>query len=91
VIVRTDDDRASGDDANQRTANEAFHIMETAMKYYDQALKTYADNGLRTEKDWAALGRDVKPGTTPRADTTHRGVVLPLFGRDQTSAVRREK
>ena len=65
--------------------------MEIAMKYYDQALKTYADNGLRTAQDWASLGRDVKAGCKPRADTMHRGVLLPLYDRDQTQALRREK
>ena len=44
------------------------------MKYYDQALKTYADSGLRTAQDWASIGRDVKPESKPRIDTVHRGV-----------------
>jgi len=58
--------------------------MEIAMQYYDSALKTYADSGLRSAQDWATLGRDVEPDVKSRTDTTHRGALLPLYSRDQT-------
>jgi hypothetical protein len=61
------------------------------MKYYDQALKTYADVGLRTTADWATIGRDVKPECKPRAETVHRGALLPLYTRDQTKVLRRDR
>jgi hypothetical protein len=59
------------------------------MKHYDELLKTYADSGLRTAQDWATVGRDVKPDSKPRTVTTHRGVLLPLYSRDQTQMLRR--
>jgi len=65
--------------------------MEIAMQHYDSELKTYADSGLRSAHDWASLGRDVKPESKPRMDTMHRGVAVPLYSRDQTRALRRER
>ena len=61
------------------------------MKYYDQMLKTYADNGLRTIADWATLGRKLKIDSKPKTETTHRGAVLPLYTRDQTIIAKRER
>lgn len=61
------------------------------MTYYDQALKAYADSGLRTAEDWATRGRDVKAECKPRADTLHRGILLSLYDRDQTQIVRRRE
>ena len=61
------------------------------MNYYDQSLKAYADSGLRTAADWAVRGRAVRPDSTPRADTQHRGASVSLYTRDQTDIVRREK
>ena len=65
--------------------------MEIAMQHYDSELKTYADSGLRSAHDWASLGRDVKPESKPRMETMHRGVVVPLYSRDQTRALRRDR
>lgn len=55
------------------------------MKHSDKDLKMYASNGLRTSEDWASLGREVAPGTEPRAGATIRGRAVTLFGRDQTT------
>jgi hypothetical protein len=65
--------------------------MEIAMQHYDSELKTYADSGLRSAHDWASLGRDVKPDSKPRMETMHRGVVVPLYSRDQTRALRSQR
>jgi hypothetical protein len=65
--------------------------MEIAMQHYDSELKTYADSGLRSAPDWASLGREVKAESKPRMDTMHRGVVVPLYSRDQTRGLRRER
>jgi hypothetical protein len=54
------------------------------MNQFDSVLKMYADSGLRTIEDWTLRGRDIEDGAKPRADTTHRGVMLSLFTRDQT-------
>jgi hypothetical protein len=54
------------------------------MNQYDQVLKTYADNGLRTIQDWANSGRDIVTDAKPRTDTLHRGKMVGLFSRDQT-------
>lgn len=54
------------------------------MNQYDSILKTYSDSGLRTIEDWSIRGRDIEIGATPRANAAHRGVVLPLYSRDQT-------
>jgi len=54
------------------------------MSQIDGVLKMYADSGLRTIADWAALGRDVTTGSKPRLDTPHRGVTMSLYSRGQT-------
>ena len=58
------------------------------MKHHDQILRAYADSGLRSEADWLSLGRQIEPGTKPRAETSHRGTAagatVALFTRDQT-------
>jgi hypothetical protein len=54
------------------------------MNQYDQTLKTYADNGLRTLEDWAGFGRDIDGGTEPRTNTALRGQNVALYSRDQT-------
>jgi hypothetical protein len=58
------------------------------MKYFDPALKTYADIGLRSAQDWASLGRDVIPECKPRADTLYRGALLLLYTRNQTRVLK---
>jgi hypothetical protein len=50
----------------------------------DGILKMYADSGLRTMEDWTTLGRNITGGTKPRVDTSHRGVMVSLYSRDQT-------
>jgi hypothetical protein len=58
------------------------------MKHYDQALRVYADNGMRSAADWFSLGRQVQPDAKPRAQTTYKGApggeAVALFTRDQT-------
>jgi hypothetical protein len=58
------------------------------MKHHDQILRVYADSGLRSAADWLSLGREIEPGTKPRAETTYRGAAkgeaMALFTRDQT-------
>lgn len=54
------------------------------MSQYDSVLRMYAESGLRTIEEWATLGREIETGAKPRTDTRHRGVLLPLYTRDQT-------
>jgi hypothetical protein len=54
------------------------------MNHSDPELKTYAENGLRSAEDWAAMGRQLKDGTKPRTEMMHRNKALLLYGRDQT-------
>jgi len=54
------------------------------MNQVDGLLKMYSDNGLRTTEDWTARGRDIESGVKARVDMPHRGVILPLYSRDQT-------
>ncbi len=58
--------------------------IKDIMNQYDSVLKMYSDSGLRTVEDWTIRGRDIEAGATPRADATLRGVVMPLYSRDQT-------
>jgi hypothetical protein len=77
--------------ATRLTGNDLPETMEIAMTHYDSALRAYAVSGLRSAQDWATMGRGIKPESKPRVDTMHRGAVLPLFSRDQTRIVRRDK
>ena len=54
------------------------------MRHHDEALKMYADSGLRTAEDWATMGREIKDGATARAEAVTRGKAIAVFGRDQT-------
>ena len=58
------------------------------MRHYDQVLRGYADVGLRSAADWLSMGREVEPGSKPRAETEQKGLVkgtvVELFTRDQT-------
>ena len=54
------------------------------MRHDDHELKAYAEHGLRSAEDWATLGRQIEPGTIPRAVTAHRGKPMDLFARDQS-------
>jgi hypothetical protein len=54
------------------------------MNHSDPQLKTYAENGLRSAEDWAAMGRQLKDGITPRTQIMHRSKPVLLYGRDQT-------
>jgi hypothetical protein len=59
------------------------------MKHYDQVLREYADNGMRSAAEWFSLGRQVNADAKPRAETTYKGALrgerLALYTRDQTS------
>lgn len=54
------------------------------MNHSDPELKTYAENGLRSAEDWAAMGRQLKDGISPRTQILHRNKPVLLYGRDQT-------
>jgi hypothetical protein len=54
------------------------------MTHYSPELKMYAKNGLRSAEEWTSLGREVQSQAKPRAEVDFRGVVVPLFTRDQT-------
>jgi hypothetical protein len=54
------------------------------MTHFDNVLKVYADQGLRSSEEWKSLGRDVPAGTGSRADADCRGRSISLFSRDQT-------
>jgi hypothetical protein len=54
------------------------------MKHYDEILKTYAENGLRSAADWLSLGREVENRAQPRAQATHQRAPVALYTRDQT-------
>ena len=58
------------------------------MKHYDQILRVYADNGMRSAADWFSLGREVHADAKPRAHSSHKGTAadapLALYTRDQT-------
>jgi len=54
------------------------------MNQFDTLLRMYADNGLRTVEDWFSRGRDIEAGVKARVDMPHRGVIMPLYSRDQT-------
>jgi hypothetical protein len=54
------------------------------MNHVDPELKTYAENGLRSAEDWAAMGRQLKDGVNARTQITYRSKALLLYGRDQT-------
>ena len=59
------------------------------MMQYHSVLKTYADAGMRTIEEWAAMGREVTSGVKPCADATNRGETVALYTRDQTQGRRR--
>lgn len=50
----------------------------------DSVLRMYAEIGLRSMEEWVTLGRDVATSAKPRLDTTHRGIAVSLYSRDQT-------
>lgn len=54
------------------------------MRHYDELLKMYADNGLRTLEDWSSMGRELKEDAKPRTEAMHRGKALAVYDRDQT-------
>jgi hypothetical protein len=61
------------------------HFLKvTDMNHVDPELKTYAENGLRSAEDWAAMGRQLKDGVNARTQITYRSKALLLYGRDQT-------
>jgi hypothetical protein len=55
------------------------------MNQYDSDLKMYSESGLRTIEDWTLRGRDIATGAKPRVNTSHRGLSLALYSRDQTN------
>lgn len=61
------------------------------MYQYDTVLRMYAESGLRTVEEWTTLGRDIASGAKPRLDAPHRGELVPLYSRDQTSIRSRSK
>ena len=61
------------------------------MNYEEKDLNLYAATGLRTPQAWAALGREVQAGAQPRTQARRRTETVPLFTRDQTRAVRRDR
>lgn len=54
------------------------------MSQYDNELKVYADNGLRTAEDWATHRREIASEISPCVETTNRGVTVALYSRSQT-------
>jgi len=54
------------------------------MSQFAKELKSYAEQGLRTEKDWLSVGRQVENGSKPRTTAAFRAEVVELFTRDQT-------
>jgi len=54
------------------------------VNHSDPQLKAYAENGLRSAEDWAAMGRQLKDGIKPRTQIMHRSKPVLLYGRDQT-------
>lgn len=53
------------------------------MRHFDSDLKMYARQGLRSEREWHSIGRDVAVNSTPRATAGTRPPTN-LFSRDQT-------
>jgi len=54
------------------------------VQHFDNILKVYAKQGLRSASEWRSLGRDIRASSNPRATIEGRGPVLDLFSRDQT-------
>jgi hypothetical protein len=54
------------------------------MKHYDQILRVYSNNGLRSAAEWRTLGRLIDADVKPRAEITHKREPLGLYTRDQT-------
>ena len=54
------------------------------MKHFDQVLKVYADQGLRSAEEWKSLEREVQADTAPRTDAACRQGTVGLYSRDQT-------
>ena len=61
------------------------------MNYEEKDLNLYAANGLRTVHAWATLGREIQAGAQPRTEARRRTETVPLYTRDQTRAVRRDR
>ena len=57
------------------------------MKHFDNALKVYANEGLRSTEQWKPLGRDIRLDVAaPRADAECWGRTVGLYSRDQIQA-----
>ncbi len=54
------------------------------MANHDQILNLYAENGMRTQEDWTAMGRETQPDAKARVEIVHKGKNLALYTRDQT-------
>jgi hypothetical protein len=55
------------------------------LSIHGKELNQYARIGLRTTDAWQSLGREVMPGSEPRAESLQQGKALPLFSREQTT------
>ena len=58
------------------------------MNETDSNLKVYSQSGLRTVADWTSRGRAIAEGAVPRAEASQRGILSPLYSRDQTHLLR---
>jgi hypothetical protein len=56
------------------------------MRHFDNVLRVYADQGLRSAEEWKTLGRDVVDGTAARTEAQTAGRMVSLYTRDQTRA-----
>jgi hypothetical protein len=54
------------------------------MRHFDNVLRVYADQGLRSVEEWKSLGREIAEGTTARTEAQAGGRMVPLYTRDQT-------
>jgi hypothetical protein len=56
------------------------------MKHFDNVLKVYAKEGLRSAEEWKTLGRDILLDVAPRVEAECQGKTVGLYSRDQTQA-----
>ena len=56
------------------------------MRHYDNVLRVYSDQGLRSAVEWKTLGREVAEGTVARTEAQSGGRAVGLYTRDQTQA-----
>ena len=56
------------------------------MRHFDNVLRVYSDQGLRSADEWKTLGRDIAEATTPRTQVETGGRTVSLYTRDQTRA-----